>query len=282
LIADWTVPFTLVTPNGTVILNDATGATNGYYAIDASASEIGPTVRAEANDIPQADGSILHRRFLTGVEAKIVLQLWQTDELPSCDTNISVMHDFIFGAVRSLLNAGDNEGRLRWTPQGGSERMLDDIRLLVYPTQTLSDGIATVEFTVDTAYPYAIDLTQTAPTINSTSGTITMTGTADFWPVIQVFGPCDTFGIVNSSVLDELGNPLGIFYDSGFPGAISIPGGSYAEIDCFRNTVYLDGDGANLKPGIDVTGSDFFPLVVGANNITTTESTTFLVNNAWA
>ena len=60
-------------------------------------------------------------------------------------------------------------------------------------------------------------------------------------------------------------------------------GGGYAEIDTFRNTVYLNGNQANLKPGIVMDTSDFFMLAPGANVITVTGgSGVCLLNSAFA
>ena len=53
----------------------------------------------------------------------------------------------------------------------------------------------------------------------------------------------------------------------GGTGADSIAGGSYAEIDTFRNTIFLNGSGANLKAGVDELSSEYFGLRVGENEI---------------
>ena len=56
----------------------------------------------------------------------------------------------------------------------------------------------------------------------------------------------------------------------------------YAEIDTFRNTIYQNGAGANLKDGLDVEMTDFFGLVPGNNVITISGgSVTVLWQAAW-
>jgi hypothetical protein len=281
MIALWgpPVPMTLQTPLGSIVLNDPTSA-DGYFIVQEE-SAMAPAVRLTQTNIPQQDGAILHRRWLTGVESTLVIELWQDAEQVACGELRQTMHDLFSGHARSLLRAGDNEGRLLWTPEGEVRRMLDDIRLTSYPVFTNDAGTLQVSVGIDTGYPYAIDLTQTEETVSG-SGTLVNAGNAEFWPVIKVDGPFTTFEITNNDALDELGNPLTILYNGALPGAQSVPGGSYAEIDAFRGTIYLNGDGANLKPGWVATASDLFPIMPGSNDIDTDVSARFLLNNAWA
>ncbi len=67
------------------------------------------------------------------------------------------------------------------------------------------------------------------------------------------------------------------------PGANAIPGGHYAELDCFGNTFYLDGNQANQDAGISQLESEYFVLVPGDNDITIAGATTdVLWQAAWA
>ncbi len=109
--------------------------------------------------------------------------------------------------------------------------------------------------------PFGSDARITATTA------LTNAGTVNFYPVFKVNGPFTAFTLRNNSVLDSQGNPLDIVYDGNLPGAQSVAGGHYAEIDTFRNTVYLDGNLANLKPGINILFSDFWWLQPGTNNV---------------
>src|SRR6185295_4647970 len=93
-------------------------------------------------------------------------------------------------------------------------------------------------------------------------------GTAPFWPVFKVYGPFDSFQIENSSNLDDDGNPMIILYQDILPGAVPIGGSDYIEIDCFRNTVYLNGSGDTRKAGINIIESDFWNLIVGNSTVT--------------
>ncbi len=101
------------------------------------------------------------------------------------------------------------------------------------------------------------------------------------YPVVIVDGPFSAFTLENQT------SGLTIVYDSARPGGQSVGGGDIAEIDTFRNTIYLGiggapGDDDNLKPNIDPLQSDYFTLEPGSNTILISGAdATFLVNNAW-
>ena len=194
---EWDIPFTLTSPEGTLALNAATG---DRYLLVPQSCDMGADVRAETDNVPQGDGSILHHRFETGYHCNLTIQLWVGEE-PACGEDVRRMLDTLNLHVRALLNAGDNEGRLTWLPSGYptvGARMLDDIRLNERLVATLdSNGIVVCTFAIDTAYPYAMDLTQTVTNIPSggASAPIVNAGTTDFYPVIKVYGPASAFGI---------------------------------------------------------------------------------------
>lgn len=271
MIADWSVPFVLTTPYANLEFNvEMPGL--GLYLLRQDGCSTGISVRQTTDNIPQADGSIPHHRFLTGVQIVLAIQLWADADSIACDEQLQTMLDTLKGAFRSLLNAGDNEGRIAWEPVGGSSadstyRMLDDIRLLVYadpkPISLETEWVWEVGVTIDTRYPYAEDLTQIQDTVTTTA-TLTNLGNADFWPVWKVNGPFDTFTLLN----EDTG--LQIVYDSSLPGAVSVAGGDYAEIDTFQGTIFLNGSGADLSAGIDALNTDDFPLIPGDNLISLT------------
>lgn len=101
------------------------------------------------------------------------------------------------------------------------------------------------------------------------SVTIFNDGTVPYFPRFHIYGPTSEFTLTNTSVLDEAGNPMQIVWTPN--GSGPVVDGGWMEIDCFRNTAYLnDGFGflTNGKGGIAATGTDFFPLVPGPNVIT--------------
>lgn len=264
-IDDWTFDCSLVTPQGTLVLNDPTQVEGFYCLVPAGCQGSVEAIRAEKYGIPSADGSYLRRRFTSGYALRLQIELGVNRQTPACPTSdptSTAMIDLLSRHLRSILNGG---GRFLWTPAvaGGAQRLLDDLWLLTPPAITLNELTTTVQFDLDTRYPYAIDFTQitTAFSGSDDEQTLTNVGTSPFWPVWKVYGPSDGFSIVNVTTNEE------IIFDKDFPGASAIPGGSYLEIDTFRNTAYLNGDGANYLAGIDVELSTFFPLAVGANDI---------------
>jgi hypothetical protein len=251
------IPFTLMSPFATLSLNDASG---DRYLMVPQGCNMGASLRTSKTNIPQQDGSILHRRWFSGYECTLTLDLWYNDE-PACGDDLVRMLDALNGVCWSLRDAGDNEGRLLWTPTVRAVRMLDDIRLLeelvVNPRQDGPGVLCT--FAIDTVYPYAQNFTQITTALPDT---LSNGGTAEYWPVFQIDGPASAFTLTNTTT------GLSIVYDSSLPGGITVPGGSYVEIDCFRSTAFINGDGANAIGSIDIPSSDFFSLVPGDNVLT--------------
>lgn len=302
---EWDIPFTLTTPfSGTPLALNAVGA-GPRYIVDRSSAVMGPglasqtAIRRARDMIPQASGEIKHiRGFKPGYEFTIPLLLYtglsdaagDVEVVPACGADLVDMGDLLMGHCEALL---DGEGRISWQPSARGttvpdQRMLDKISLLSWPVPSASedDGLIEVTFEVFTAFPYALNLTPGSPAaFGAGAAALTNVGTSRTYPVFRVHGPASTFTLTNTSVLDSAGNPLEILYNAGLPGGVAIGGGDYAEIDTFRNTIYLNGDGANLKAALDVTVSEFFWLKPGLNSLTITGDTTtadILWNSAWA
>lgn len=286
MILEWDVPFLLTTPEGTLAFNQQVMLDSdplGWYILDRARCSAGAARRITRNNLPQADGEITHRKFRSGQVLELNVQMWEDQNLPACGGVLREMGDLLELHLNAIENA---DGRLQWTPTtwptGGTplvDRMADSVRSLgpsgqgdggfvsVVVEEDADSPLTVVTFALLTPLPYLMDAPQTTTDITA-GGTLTNTGNADFFPVMKVYGPTDTFTITNTSVTDEQGNPLEVRYDTALPGAASIAAGHYAEIDFFRNTIYLDGNSSNLKPGIDVTVTDLFPLVPGPNMIT--------------
>lgn len=270
-IDDWTWAGSLVTPQGTLILNDPSQAEGGFILEPASCVGSVEAIRAEKYGIPAADGSYLRTRYTSGYGLRLAIMLAVDDnETPACPTTsptATEMNDTLARHLRSILNGG---GRLVWTPAvtGGAQRLLDDLWLLTPPAVSNIGGFETLTFDCDTRYPYAIDFTQTVTEFTGSDFEqfLVNGGTSPFWPVWKIYGPSDGFSIVNVTTNEE------IVYDKDLVSpAQPIPAGSYLEIDTFRNTAYLNGSGANYLDGIDVTLTTFFPLAVGSNDILITD-----------
>ena len=253
--------------NSAVVLPD-TGAT-GYFLLRPEACSLTNTVRQTKDNIPQFNGSILHRRWLQGMEMTLAIELWETHDKIACDALANEMLDYLMGYSVGLLNAGDNEGRISWVVEGYLPRMLDDIRLLTFPQMTRDPG-SPIEITmsVDTQYPYTLQLKEIdVPLPDSVGVFVTNPGNIPVWPVVEI-GPVafniNAFQLTNQSASTT--ETLAWLYSS--PGSQTILAGDHGEMDNFRDTFFLNGSGANLSPGIDMLTSDFFAIYPGLNLIT--------------
>jgi hypothetical protein len=288
-IVDWDVPFTLISDQGQLDINS--GPTSRYILDKSGCQSVAP-IRATKDNIPQASGSILHKRYKTGYEIQLRMMYWEwsgAQKKPACGGYATLMHDDLMKHLEAML---DEDGRLLFVPEGLSDvRFFESTRWLQEVTVDAQSGFLTVTFRLDSPYPYALNFTQQSDSFSSTD-TLVNGGTAEMFPVIQVAAgssPLGAFTLTNLDNLDPQGNPLKIVFNEDLPGASAIPAGSYVEIITFRNSVYLNGSGANYKPGIDVEDSDFWGLVVGSNDITIVgdgsnpnPTVTILWADAWA
>lgn len=264
---EWHVPFDLQTTLGTFQINQGFP---GFF-LDQTKCSARRRIRAETDDIPQGDGEIFHTRYAGGYEMTLNGQAWVTQNEMMCTGTEELvdLRDELYGHLWALLHPPDDGGRIIWTPTGKANRMLDGILLLDVADPEISDiGVVTFEFTVDTRFPYAIDEAQTVETIDGI-GSITNGGNVEFWPVIKMYADG---GTIYNHTTDK-------FIDI-HDGCLA--GGSYIEIDTFRMTAYVNGDGANAKPCVDVILTEFFPIVPGVNTISTDVTCEFLMNNSWA
>ena len=278
MIGEWENPWYFQTPSGTLDLNTETGY---LYLLEASGCDGGVDLRVTEDNIPQGNGDIPHRAFTTGYKIRLLLQLrtridptWaQSEAPPACDGDVTTMLDTLGLHINEILNQTTQAGvfqRLWWTPTGQPERMLNDIRLLERPVVTRTESDVTrVSFAVFSPFPYYLSHADTTTAFtDGETATLANDGNCDYYPVFRVNGPTSAFTITNNTELDDDGNPLEIVYDSTLPGAVAIPPGHYVEIDCFRNTAYLDGDVASRMAGIDIQASDFFTISPPGNSIT--------------
>lgn len=280
---EWEVATSLTTTAGTLNFNTFPG-----LWLDPGNCSATKDIRAPKDPVPQGDGDVIHHRWLTGYVYDITAHAFTNEDTCSPQPEARLLFEELGLHLTAMLN---NAGRYCWLPTGyGDTRALDEARWFGGAKVSLgSGGIWQVQFQIDSPFPYAIDLTQTTPTI-TTFGSITNNGNSPFYPVIQVQGPIGSsagqgtgngFAVINGTL------NKGMVYDAGRPGAVSFGGGHYAEIDTYNGTIYLDGNGADLSAGIDpllTNLEDPFTLIPGVNNISTSNSVAakFLVNNAWA
>lgn len=270
-VSDWTVPATLASMYGDLNLNAATG---DRYLLVPNGCDMWWDVRGQQVNVPQQDGSLVQERFFTGTRLKLLISLWE-DDSPACNDTLTRMMDLFTKHAASMVRAAAS-GRFLWDPEGDDIRLLDYMQIFDREQWDWSNPDTRVTVTFDSPFPYAIDFTQISTNITGSSG-LNNVGNVPFYPVFKVNGASSSFTLSNNTT------GLSIIFNSALPGASAIPGGSYLEIDTFRNTAYLNGAGANYKPGIDVQNSDFFPLVPGTNviQITGAPSVDVLWQAAW-
>lgn len=267
-MAEFSVPYTLVTPSGNITFN---GTGDGLYLSDVVGLD-GADIRNPVDDLPQHDGGLPHRFFRTARHVTLRGYIVATAGTTTRRTLSDTLRGYTGSLVRPTTAQLVASCRLRWTPSGYSdERMVDAIQL--YEPVQISGGYQKeFEFTVVSPYSYAIDLTQTS-TVIAAAGTATLTnaGNTASYPVIRVTG-----AVTNATVTNSTTGELVTLTAAG------VAAGSYAEIDNFRKTVYLNGNSTNLLGKVDFTTSTWISLQPGANVIAPTGSgVTVLWNHSW-
>lgn len=274
---EWEIPFVMNTGQGELHFNACEGV---YTTIGAGTGSTGfqykplhgdcymtpgasQGLRIAKEAIPQADGTLIHRRFKWGYEIQFKLAFWKNDEIAKGE-DLVTMWDHLILHLNSIMN---DDGRVRWLPSGRTDinanyRMVDDVRVLQWPVPQW-DGINfQTTFQLESPFPYGLDYMEiTTNLLDSVPQTLNQPGNTDMYPVFKVYGPTSLF------VLENATTGVQITYNDSLPGAVAIGGGDYVEIDTFRNTAYLNGSGANLKAGIDVLVSDFWPLIPFDNDV---------------
>lgn len=243
-VANWNVPATLASVYGDLSLNAGTG---DRYLLVNSECDMWQDVRAQLLNIPQADGSLNQDRFSTGTRLKLVVSLWHDEDI-ACDDDLTRMVDTLTKHAWSMLHIAW-AGRFLWEPVGANVRMLDYMQVSERMQWDYKNADVRATILFDSPYPYGMDFTQQNPSFSG-SQVLDNTGNTTFYPVFKVTGG-GPFTLSNDTISQS------IVYTGSYSG--------YAEIDTFRNTIYENGDGANLKDGLDVQNSDFWGLVPGNN-----------------
>jgi hypothetical protein len=295
VIATWDAPFDLITPEGTLNLNQTYETTNRRFQLNPVKCTASLPVRVTTDDVPQGDGAIPHRRWRSGFGVHLAIEMLidegDGEMAAACDSDLIEMLDLlglhINAMVRTGLVSGFPNARLVWIfPDTTNNRMFDRLQLSSGGEVSLTDGTLgpQVEFDVDTPYPYYIEATETQTLIGETGAElIANAGNTQYFPVVKVYGPTSNFILLNDSVTDTDGNPLQLVYDASLPGASAIGGSDYVEFNFFTGQAFLNGSGANRKAGIDMRYSDFFPLVPGNNLVGSVGALArVLSNGAWA
>lgn len=264
-MVEWQIPFLLTSPYGTLALGAGTG-----YLFDDSRCSAGAAIRQTSDDIPQGSGRILHREYVSGYEMRIGLSFMDAPDQPSCAASLREKWEALqlhLGGLLCEFTFEENDvgnRRLQWTPADyGQDRIMIATRLLEELKTTTQDGAITgASFALHSPLSYVVDETENTESISAGgSATITNPGNVPIYPNVRVNGAASSFTYTN----ETLG--LAMVYDDTLPGAITIAGGDFGFFGHFANNAYLNGDEDNLKAGIGISDSDFFPLLPGANLI---------------
>jgi hypothetical protein len=290
---EWAVEHELTSDYGSLFFNRVDGSTGRVYRIQPDGYKMIPSLRVTQDNLSQADGSVLHPRWTSGLTTVMTVALnvqinpdQGPDYEPACEQDLREMMDDLILHLNAIRHTHDDNQRLYWTPSGlGDQQLLQNIELLAIwdPTTDLGGLETLVTFAIESPFPYCINSTQHSTDLaDGVPTTLTNMGNAAFSPVIKVDGGTANWTITNADDLDPDGVPFTVVYDASRPDAEPIPG-SYGEIDFFQGTIYNNGSGADLIAGIDPATTDFWHLNPGDNEITISGATaTILWNDAWA
>lgn len=288
---EWDIPFLLTSPYGDLPFNDyanpepVSGVT---LKLDPSKCSTSAGLRLTRDNLSQRDGSIVHREFTEGYTIHLSGWAMLDDDTPACGADLRAFYQELQRAMHALLGNdvvldGDN-ARLAWSPAGyGQNRLLTELRVLEEVTVQIEEAIAEVSFALHSPHGYAIDALQQMENITDIGSSVVITngGNTPTYPAILINGL-----VVGSAEIANAANGKTFVYDTGLPGAQIIGLGDYAFISTFGESVYLNGSGANLKAGVDVEASDFWPLEPGDNLISLPSgdsglSVDIIWNDAW-
>ena len=109
---EWTQPARIVSPYGTLLLNQDIGD-GRRYLVRKSPSTVQRSLRVTKDEVPQGDGAILHRRFADGTELRFELEYWENAGDFACEATAREMAEDLALHLNGILNG---EGRLYWQP----------------------------------------------------------------------------------------------------------------------------------------------------------------------
>lgn len=260
---------------GELALNETDAGSSGTlrrYQVLPDGFLVGPTARVTQQFLSQQDGSQMYPRFKTGavVTMTVRLQVQKSagsgEYVPACGVDLVEMSDRLNLWLNTMRTQefGDQQ-RYVWTPTGKAARMLQNVEVLQWPTPSPGSDLEpepTVTFALESPFPYAVDESDTTTHVDDgDTEDFLNDGSSDVWPVIKVTSPGSS--AVTAFTITNVLTGLSIAYDSSRPsGGEDLTFGpvAYAEIDCFRGSIFRNGDGQDLIPGIVPGPTDFFTL----------------------
>ncbi len=135
---DVAVPYTLVTPAGTLVFND--GSADQFY-IQSITGLDGPPIRAPGDPISYGDGGHSYN-FWIGAREMLFEGIFLVTSVPVCPEAVAIwntMEETLITILRSIAATDADTGSLTWTPTGlSSSRTLtvrNDITVECAPDQ---------------------------------------------------------------------------------------------------------------------------------------------------
>ncbi len=291
-MAEINVPIDLVTPWGTIQFNRSSNT--NYYWLTRLDGLDSATLRTGSTSFTARDGEAVHNSYSRGRIPVMSGQLVIKDAVEATALlNRRLMLENLAAALNSIRRA---DGTLVWTPSGASARQLTvrawesmqvsggfmkefqfglaagnptvvSTTLEQVDTSLLSvaTGAGTWDFATaggaddwDFATAGGADDWTLGTAVSPGIATVTNDGNADAWPILRVYGL--TSGVVRVANLTT-GQQIAF-------SSLEVPLGSYAEIDTWNETVYLNGQtNQSMLGGLDSTTSAFWSLAPGANSI---------------
>lgn len=266
---EWSVAHELVSPLGSVPLNDfggflADGVTQPFFLLKPDPYAIVPALRAVTDNLSQADGTSLQPPYVSGLVASLHCEFWvgtngnRESLKPACDSELRQM-DFLLtlylNALRTQGATPDGTQRLLWQPTGYAQRRMITQCLVAQwmapqPFDSAGGIGMGVTFALATPFPYAID--ETADDVDIADGTTVLVpndGNAAYSPVVIVHGSTSAFAITR----EDTGEVVS------YTGPDTIT--TNAEIDFF--TANIATGGTDLIADLDPTVTEFFTIPPG-------------------
>lgn len=283
---EWDIPFTITTPYGDLTIGDFSNPeplSGVTLALDPGKCGTAAGLRLTRDNIPQGDGSIIHREFTEGYTMKFGGWAMLDRDTPACAAELRVFWEEVQRHMHVLLGndvpLNSDNARIGWQPTGfGDTRLLTNLRILEEAVASVEDVITTVAFALHSPFPYAISGTEQTTPAQEGGGSVVVTngGNTPAFPNFKIYGP-----LVGFVQITNVTSGKTFVYDTALPGASVIAGGDYAFVGTFAQNIYLNGDEDNLKPGVDVQQSDFWTLEPGDNTITVDGDSGVQVDIIW-
>jgi hypothetical protein len=273
---EYGIPYSLVTPSGTLTFNPSPSNQDGLYLSDVQGLD-GGEVRLQTTPLPQRDGAYVFDSYRGALYPTL------TGFIRAGTTSArTTFMDSLKGLTDSIRAA---DGTLKFTPSGQSQRQLAAVRLaapvqigngsgilktfqlqlvagnpLVTAVagssgQVLGSSIAATGGALSFVYSFPFGFGDFA----SATAPITPGGNAPAWPVVTLLGPISSPTIKNQTT--------GLLVR--FPG-LTLAATDTLTVDMFKQLAYVNADPVGSSNSrlsyLDFTVSTFWSLTAGVAN----------------